>query len=298
MTNTQEIAFKKLVKCSKDLKHSDYNLIKQIISDSIKKVPVATAFLKKGSFIERARPNKKVPLFYSEDQISYIKDYNIINNDLTDFGRANKPHQVMFYGAIESTTIPHQRLTAIYETSDYINDKASVNLEGELFTISRWKVIEDICLVEIVFSDEAIKNNPDTKKAFEYHMKSALNHPLRELGLRQIQFFSSEFAKEVKYDYWEYKISVAYTDLVMHEKQLKINNHEIGGITYPSVPSGYKGQNIVIKPSIVDNKLKLESVSTYKLYKNRLNAWITNHKLVVDFGTNNMKFVWKDYDNE
>lgn len=295
MTEKQRKAFDRLQQLSNNLENVELDEIKKIISESIRQVPIATALLHKNTFIDRVRVNNGEKLFTREDEISYIKDQYVIDNYLTNFGRANKPHQVMFYGAIESTEIPQQRLTAILETSDLIKNPEATNVEGELVTVSRWRVLEEILVIEIVFDDKAIVNNPDTKRAFEYQMQQIAHHPLREMGLRQIQFFSSEFAKEVE-NHWEYKISVAYTDLLLHDSKIKINGIPIEGITFPSVRSGYKGQNIVLKPETVDKKLKLEVVTTQRIHKNRMKTFINNHKYVSDFGENNSNFKWEDTD--
>lgn len=295
MTQDQEVAFQKLIEYSKNLENTSYDQIAEIIKRSIRQVPVATGILKKGACIDRVRVNDNDVLFSREEDISYIKDQVIIDNYLTSFGRANKPHQVMFYGALESTKIPQQRATAIFETSRVLKKKDSINLQGELVTVSRWRVLEDIVVIEIVFCDKAIVSNPDTQKAFEYHMKKLQFHPLRELGLRQIQFFSKEFAKQVDHD-WDYKISVAYTNLILHDHEVTIEGRKISGIAYPSVPSNYFGQNIVLRPDVVDSSLELESVSTHLVHKNKLKSFVNNHKYVVDFGENNSNFVWVDMD--
>lgn len=297
MTEQQEKAFKQLVEFSKDLENVDYEEIKNIISKSIRQVPIATAFLRKGCFVDRVRVNKGNQLFTNENEISYIKDQYVIDNYLTQFGRANKPHQVMFYGAVESSEIWQPRATAIFETSQILKDKEAVNIEGELLTVSRWKVLEDILLVEIVFDDDAIAKNPDTRAAFKHHMKQIVHHSLRELGLRQIQFFSREFAKKVE-NHWEYKISVAYTELILHDKKPSINGYPIEGIAYPSVPSDYKGQNVVLRPDVVDTKLELELVSTHIVHKNQLKSFVNNHKYVTDFGEDNSSFTWVDMATE
>ncbi|MBK8045084.1 MAG: hypothetical protein IPK21_22025 [Haliscomenobacter sp.] len=297
MTEQQEKAFKQLVEFSKDLENVNYEEIKNIISKSIRQVPIATAFLRKGWFVDRVRVNKGNQLFTNENEISYIKDQYVIDNYLTQFGRANKPHQVMFYGAVKSSEIWQPRATAIFETSQILKDKEAVNIEGELLTVSRWKVLEDILLVEIVFDDDAIAKNPNTRAAFNHHMKQIAHHPLRELGLRQIQFFSREFAKKVE-NHWEYKISVAYTELILHDKKPSINGYPIEGIAYPSVPSDHKGQNVVLRPDVVDAKLELELVSTHIVHKNQLKSFVNNHKYVTDFGQDNSSFTWVDMATE
>ena len=72
----------------------------------------------------------------------------------------------MFYGAIKTYPIDKSRMTAIAETSKLFQDKYGQNLDGEKYTISRWISNEEFFVAEIVFAEEAIKNNPDIKRSF------------------------------------------------------------------------------------------------------------------------------------
>ncbi|MFK7906876.1 MAG: hypothetical protein AB8B69_17215, partial [Chitinophagales bacterium] len=179
------------------------------------------------------------------------------------------------------------------ETSQILRDEEAINIEGELLTLSRWKVLKDILLAEIVFDDDAIRKNIDIRTAFNHHMKKIAHHPLRELGLRQMQFFSKEFAKQVD-NHWDYKISVAYTDLILNDIKIHIDGIPIDGIAFPSVRSNHKGQNVVLRPDVVDEKLELKVVSTHIIHKNKSKSHLNNHKYVTDFGKGNSDFKWVD----
>jgi hypothetical protein len=287
-----ELTFSQLEEIRNDLDNHDYNSIVNLIKQSLVKIPFSTAKLKPGLLIDRVRLNipPKETLYKTEESVSYIKDQNVIDNFLTEYGRANKPHEVIFYGAIESSEIPTQRVTAVYEKSELLKSKESICLEGELYTLSRWEVIKEMEVVEVVFSDLAISSNLDTKRAFEYHFNKICSDPNREFFLRQLKFFSDEYARKIKSNN-DYKISVAYTDFAL-------NHAGYSGIIYPSVPSDYKGQNVALKPSIVDENLKLKNVSTIRLHKNKEKAFLNNHKYVTDFGDDNSNFIWKDTDKE
>ncbi|MCB0518611.1 MAG: RES domain-containing protein [Lewinellaceae bacterium] len=284
--NEQEKSLSDLKIASSKLSDIEYDEIIELIKNSIRLVPVTTAKLKEGALIDRVRVNTDRKLFYKEDDISYIKDECIIAEKLIEYGRANKPHEVMFYGALESSEIPQQRATAIMETVRLLKDKDAVNIEGLLVTMGRWEVQEEIEIVEMVFCTDTIRSNPDVKKAFEYHFERMKFHPMRELALLQLDFFSSEFAKKVENNN-DYKVSVAYTDLML-------NGKGFAGITYPSVQSGHKGQNIVLKPEIVDKHLKLTLAGTLMIYKNKMKTVVNNHKYALEFGENNSKFNWLD----
>lgn len=77
------------------------------------------------------RPNKGSSLYEHIDNLGYIKDRYIIDNYLLSFDRANCPHQVMFYGALGTSLIDKQRLTAIAETSDLFRENKDCK-DGEI----------------------------------------------------------------------------------------------------------------------------------------------------------------------
>ena len=149
-------ALDKLVMLSPILEHVPYEEIMAIMKESIVKIPIPLAKLKVDTFIDRARKNIGETLFPDvHENLSYIKDPNVLANFLTDYGRANKPHQAMFYGAIESTLIDTQRVTAIAETSELFRNRNGVSYDGELYTVSRWKNNSELTLTEIVFAPES-----------------------------------------------------------------------------------------------------------------------------------------------
>jgi len=280
----QEAALNELISYRDKLDKIEYDDIKSLIKTSIRHIPIALAKLHRGAAIDRVRLNKDKPFFSSQDELSYIKDKTVIEQFMKEFGRANKPHQPLFYGALESTKIKENRLTAYLETSTLIRDNDTVLLEGELFTLSRWRTNEELIIPEIVFSDEAIKNNPDTTVSFEKQYDFLKEEPMREIALRQLQLFSEEFARK-KNSHHDYKISVAYADLLMNEGGFP-------GIVYPSVQSGYQGQNVVLRPDIADKYLELTIVSTHRLHKNKMKSLMGNYYHTTDFGHNNSNFVW------
>lgn len=279
-----EKALNELISYRDKLDKIEYDDIKTLIRESIRFVPVTTAKLHKGEHIDRVRLNGKTDFFNSQAELSYISNQNIIDKYLTEFGRANKPHEPLFYGALRSTQIAQNRLTAYCETSELIHDNKAINLEGELFTVSRWEVKEELIIAEIVFSDDALKANPDIRYSFDNQFKQLNQSEHREIALRQLQLFSNEYARKTN-SHHDYKISVAYSDLLLNE-------YGVDAITFPSVKSAYQGQNIVFKPKSVDKYLELKIVSTHRLHKNEMESLMSNYHHTVNFGKNNSEFVW------
>jgi hypothetical protein len=268
----------------------DYNEIVHILRQGVRRIPIPVAKIKKGTLIDRVRPNEGDKLFSCLDDLTYIKDPEVIEKKLTDFGRANCPHQPMFYGAVETTEIPQQRHTAIAETSALYQDKTGVCIEGQLYTVSRWRTTEELQLAEIVFSAGAITASPDIKRAFNNQLRFlAAQTGEDQTFLRNfLVFISEQFARE-KYTHHDYKISAAYTNQVLHHP-------DISGIAYPSVQTLYKGENIVLLPGAVERSLVLESIATQRLHKNGSYMHINNHMDCTDpmRDPNNFKWVATD----
>lgn len=272
----QEKALKELISYRNKLDKIEYEDIKTLIRESLRFIPITLAKINKGEFVDRVRLNNGTDFFKSQSEVSYINNQDIIDNYLTEFGRANKPHEALFYGALRSSQIKQNRMTAYVETSTLVRDVNAVNLEGELFTVTRWEFENELVVAEIVFSDDALKKNPDTRQSFENQMKKLNQSEHREIALQQLQFFSNEFSRKTN-THHDYKISVAYSDLLFNE-------YGISGITYPSVQSGYQGQNIVLKPEVVDENLRLKIASTHRMHKNKMNSLMNNYHHTTDFG--------------
>ncbi|MBX0335549.1 hypothetical protein K3G39_20145 [Pontibacter sp. HSC-14F20] len=285
-------AFEKLKEFSKNLSAVSYEEIYDLLRNGIKNIPIPLAKIRKKSYIDRARANKGKALFKHIDELGYIKDKNVIENHLTSFGRANCPHQVMFYGALETSKIDKQRLTAIAETSHIFRNPGTDCIEGEHYTVSRWETNEEFYVVEVVFSEYALKNNPDIAQSFEKQKRFLQEHNLGEketsFHLEFLKFISEEFSKRVRNDH-DYKISVAYTNITSLHPDVK-------GIVYPSVQTDYFGVNIVLPPQTVDKHLKPIICSTQILYKKGQNSLIDNGEHYCENIEINSKIKWQESD--
>jgi hypothetical protein len=267
-----------------------YDLIYQSIADMKDKF-VPTALLKKGWYIDRVRVHKNInEIFTNEHQVSYIHDQDILDNFVT-FGRANKKKQAVFYGAVETEEIRHPRVVAYFETSDLLKELDQQENAVELFTVSRWEILEDIEILEMIFSDEALKKSSSTRTSLEHQLNNYKDSPLAKEYEEQGRFFSNEFARNdvKKGQEYKYKITAAYANYIWENPKLK-------GITYPSVQSDYKGQNVALLPEIVDKYLKLEFVGIFKFERKAgQNLPVDSIKVATDLGKENMEFKWVDY---
>ncbi len=157
--------------------------------------------------------------------------------------------------------------------------------------MSRWRILENIEVIEMIFSEAALKVSEYAQLSLANQLKNYQHLPYAAHYEEQGKFFSDEFARDDigKDQDFKYKISSAYANYLW-------NNTQYQGITYPSVPSGYLGQNVALLPSIVDTHLALESVAMFKFKrKNGMNYQIESFKIAIDLGINQMDFQWIDY---
>lgn len=287
-------AFEKLKEYSKNLTAVSYEEIYDLLKNGIRFIPLPIAKLWKNAHIDRVRPNKGATLFKHIDDLGYIKDKNVIDNLLTSFGRANNPHQVMFYGALETTLIDKPRLTAIAETSHIFRIPGTDCTDGEHYTVSRWETQKEMFVIEVVFSEYALKNNPDIAKSFQNQTKLLQEHNLepKEIAfhLEFLKFISEEFSKRVT-NPEEYKISAAYTNIALLHP-------DVSGITYPSVQTDYFGVNIVLTPNVVDTYIIPKICSTQILYKKGMKSLIANGKYYCKEIDVNKDIEWKEHEPE
>lgn len=257
-----------------------FSLLKDIVV-----IPVSIAKIHEGYPIFRARINRDGEIFSSESEISYRTDYK----NITEYGRANIPHQSMFYGAIESAEVKHPRIVNLFELSELFrtpNEK-----DGEvIMTAGKWRIKKEFQVIEMVFNKANIELNPDIKKAFEYQRDLMLkDHPEQIEQIENVlEFFSDEFAKrDIKGDF-DYKISAAYMNMVLSQ------HNELHGITYPSVRMDSKANNIALFPESVENLLELEMVGMFKIIKKGKHSTMENIAIATDLGNYNTNFKWID----
>lgn len=286
-------ALEKLKEYAKNLNSVSYEEIYDLLQNGIRFIPLPIAKVRKNAFIDRVRQNKGETLFKHIDELGYIKDKYVIDNVLKSFGRANNPHQVMFYGALETALIDKSRLTALAETSHIFRIKGTDCIEGELYTVSRWETQEEFLVVEVVFSEYALKNNPEVAESFENQKKLLQEHNLEKeelaFHLDFLKFISEEFSKKVT-NTEDYKISVAYTNLALLHPDVK-------GIVYPSVQTEYFGINMVLPPETVNRYIKPIICSTAIVYKKGMNSLIANGKHYCKGIDLLSEINWKEHDS-
>lgn len=272
------------------LEHVDPTMVSRAIQD-LKDKFIPTALIKKDARIDRVRINKATESFSKKDDVGYITNKEVLNNHV-DYGRANLPKQAIFYGSIITKHIPQPRVAAYFETSQSVKELNDTDVISETFTLSRWRVLEDIEVIEMIFSDEALKVNEYVKASFDDKMSALNDFQRKEHYIEQSTFFSNEFARNDvgKGQNYKYKITAAYANYLWSRTGLK-------GITYPSVPTEYKGHNVALLPEVVDKSLKLELVGEFQFNGKNHDNLVTLKRYCKDFGDNDSDFKWIDYDD-
>ncbi|TLV00354.1 hypothetical protein [Dyadobacter luticola] len=244
-----------------NLAYVDYEMIYQSIENLDHKI-IPTSLLHKGHFIERARINYGGEIFTRPDQVSYISDPEVLR-DRVKFGRANVPEQGVFYGSIVSPEIEMPRAVAYFETSSRIEELKLPGQFEEIFTVSRWEILETVQLAEIIYADQYSGTSKYVQMSIQ-NQRAHVEEAIEQLKLRedvdytehfalQSKIICNEFAKTEIDSPDDYKISAAYANYIL-------NRTPAQGLTYPSVKSGYKGQNVVMLPNVVDKILSLKEV--------------------------------------
>jgi hypothetical protein len=293
-----EETFKKLD--NSDLQGISLTRLEHIFRNEVCFISYTLAHMKKGHFIYRARLNKKCEdgspiLFNSENEISYRTDLQ----NIKECGRANIPGQSMFYGSYDSESIETTRITNFFEIDELRNIN---NTSEELYlTIGKWEIKEDFVVLEIVFNNESIANNPDVKRSYENQLSNfSKSYPnnIEEIQLI-LEFYSNQFAKKVERKRSDdYKISALYTFVALTTKQSQLkkidgsSSEPIWGVVYPSVQTEFKGNNIALIPDAVENYLELNAVGMFSINTHNKHTLMDNAEIVVDLGPYNSKFTW------
>lgn len=267
--------------CKMRISNLPFTILKEFVAPNLKKLgtyyvekavkaidgmPITIAKINSGHYIDRIRPHSKDFRATKIQELSYIKDKNILNSKIInhEFGRANVPGDAMFYGSLMTPEIQQNRATAFMETSNMFDD---LEIEEEYFTVSRWDIIETFEVYEVVFQDEIeqiTKSVVNNRKVQENFIKNITNGNSLEIeeAHEKLSFFSKEFGKHVKKeDNKLYRISAFFTKIFLAHPQSK---NKVWGIVYPSVKSRHLGQNLAILPLSADRFLKFHRADVMK----------------------------------
>ncbi|MBU3050596.1 RES domain-containing protein, partial [Chryseobacterium indologenes] len=206
------------------------------------------------NIIYRAREikNKDNVPFDKASELSYIPDELL--NIIKDFGRANKPGQSMFYGAFDYP---------VACTECIVNGKEIIAKGSTLFVVGMWKIQERLKLAQIPHSEGIFTEFYDTvdfkSETIQLQDIQKLNATIKnqinsDYDYKNLMFFADQFARFDEKN--SYKLSNYYCDRIFNNVVNLKTPQYIEGIIYPSIVNSFQKENIVLRPSVVDKKLK------------------------------------------
>ena len=246
----------------------DYNAIKITCNEYFQSLPFSIVDFTNDKFffkqidkgganvIYRARhiTNKFNRPHETISDISYIPDDKL--DKINEFGRANKPKEAMFYGSLDYSTACTEAVCKgnVFENNNSI-----------MLNVGVWKFETPLKLVQVPHSEKYFRKfyeevNFKSEKIQLEHIKESNEELRKQIGndfdFEKLMFFADYFAKwDIKQDY-EYKLTNYFVDRVLNRIPQFPIDEEIDGIIYPSIALSYQEKNIVLKPDVVENKLK------------------------------------------
>ncbi len=244
----------------------DYNHIVKMCNSAFPRIPISVYNFQNIPFELQQMNTGGMNVIYRALEIKNIenqpfnnvKEVSYIPEDLktliTDFGRANKPQQSMFYGAFDYP---------VACTECIVNGKEVLDKGSSMFTVGMWQIIEPLTLAKLPHSEKTFKNFYDTVhfQSDTIQVKDIIevNEQIRkqinsDYDYNNLMFFADQFARFDEEN--SYKLSNYYCDRIFNQIENMKIPYEIEGIIYPSIVNSFQKENIVLKPSVVDKKLK------------------------------------------
>ena len=235
------------------------------IFNSIEKnsFPIIRFYIDEGAWLIRQRINNSGKGFKNISELSYPPVEYCKN-----YGRANIPFHPMFYccSFATDTDAPEPRYTTLLETSIFVMDKETIGIER--VTCSRWDVKEKLNLLALPFSDNYERTFDDIIQIQEEWNKEVKKADVNRTALELIEYMSEEIAKETTGNIQYLKIA----NFIFFLLYLNSKTKSADGIIYPSVAAAGEGFNVVLKPEVVDRKLKFYAAALCYLVKNKMEA--------------------------
>jgi hypothetical protein len=222
-----------------------------IIFPILKKIPVPTTNVKKGTFIERAVIVDRSMAPFPLSRLSYIP--NSIKDKATP-GRFNRQMESTFYGAF--TEVKSPEITRFFLACEIIQDLLLRDNHTFKFTVSKWLTTDSFPSILFAFDEKYCTN--DLLKISLQEFRADTNYiNLSENEKEVLKLITTELAKPSPIN--GYTISNVIFDFY--------KKHKFGSIIYPGVQSVYKGNNIALLPSFVDKYFSFFMGAEFELKK-------------------------------
>lgn len=238
-----------------DLAKIDLSDLTELIDSIFYIIPMTSGFVEKGTILYRARVNKKNQQFGNISELGMPPEKFI-----SKYGRANAPRERIFYSANTSKLACGEVLQ---------NLKYSFNPKNEIgvVTVSLWEVKKRLHFSTLYYSPKVTKFREDIAKFKKGNQdftkqKGIIKESVIKTQDLILEFFCEEFAKDTIKTPDDYKISTFYTKRVKQANEYvapQFADNKFDGIVYPSVAMKYKGDNIVLFDSNLDEKIKFKT---------------------------------------
>ena len=210
---------------------------------TIEQLPILVDTVDDGVPIFRSRTHENADFYNNINDIGLTPEHFVRN-----FARCNRPLQSMFYAA-ENRPTSFMELINYWSQNKNVGDKINV-------TIGLWVTKAPMNLVIVTTP------NPEKRKsAYDMHHGVAYDAWLNGVP-RETQDFTNLFfdylfeifRKPANNAPLVYLITTAYTNLA-----LLMTENTADGLSYPSVPFGGQGVNVVLRKSFAQNNLDLRN---------------------------------------
>ena len=237
------------------LKDISLKELDELIDGVFHMIPFSLGVIPKDTLLYRARVNKKDKEFLHLDELTLRKP-----NDVKSFGRANQPEESIFYCSTNMNL-------ACGEVLQDMKYSFQPKYEAGFATVSVWKVLKDIRVAPIYYSEKVTKVRKDIADYKEGNRKQVrdwnhVSHSTLDVSDLIMEFFCDEFSKsDINYED-DYKFSVSYTRRLQHANTLIAPQHEkerFDGIVYPSVALKFAGDNVALFDDNLYSKIKFET---------------------------------------
>ena len=243
--------------CDPDL----YSVLYKKIFYLVANIPFAIYRKKPGNVIFRSRQNLNDEIFKKDKQIGYPPKENII-----EYGRANFPHESVFYGCIPSQLKEDQRSINAYNACILETDKELLtDLRGtfkKIYTVGKWDASESPSnFVYLPFSNNAFLKNAMIKDVAElfkecvYQLYSKKD--VEEIIIPFQEYIAHKFSAK-KSGKNDYVLTNAFKNALLN--YYHIHGPKLDGIIYSSPMTDCEAINVVLTADFVDNFLRLDKV--------------------------------------
>jgi hypothetical protein len=237
------------------LKDISLKELDELINNVIPLIPFSLGVIPKDTFLYRARVNEKGKKFLHLDQLTLRK-----HKDVKSFGRANQPGESIFYCSTNMNL-------ACGEVLQDLRYSFQPKYEVGFATVSVWKILKDIRVAPIYYSENVTKVRKDIAAYKEGNKKQVrewnnVSHATLDVSDLIMEFFCDEFSKSDIITEHDYKFSVSYTRRLQHANTLIAPEHKkeaFDGIVYPSVALKFAGDNVALFDDNLYKKIKFQT---------------------------------------